>query len=126
MTAKAQTTDERFDKIDAQFQEMREQFQKQGEQSQKQFKSIDKQFESVNKQLDRIATTVVKGFERNDREHENMASRADMQRVLNLLDAMAKRQEISDEDRLVMGHQLDRVNGWVQDLADKIGYRLSY
>lgn len=48
-----------------------------------------------------------------------------MQRVLGLLDELAKRQEISDDERLVMGHQLERLNHWTHELAKRIGYELS-
>jgi hypothetical protein len=56
---------------------------------------------------------------------DEKASNKDMQIVLNLLDSLAKRQEISDDERLVMGHQLDRLNQWTHELANKIGYTLS-
>jgi len=55
---------------------------------------------------------------------ENMATKADMQRVIGLLDAIAKRQEISDDERLVMGHQLNRLDRWTHELAEKIGHKL--
>jgi len=57
------TTDDRFDKVDAQLSE-------------------------INKQLDRVATVVVKGFDRIDKALEEKASNADMQRVLGLLDGL--------------------------------------
>lgn len=94
------TIDERFDKVDVQLSEM-------------------------NKQLDKIVTVVVKGFDRIDKVLEEKASNADMQRVLGLLDELAKRQEISDDERLVMGHQLERLDRWTHELAKKIGYELS-
>jgi hypothetical protein len=56
---------------------------------------------------------------------DEKASSSDMQTVLNLLDSPAKRQEISDDERLFMGHQSDRLNRWTQELASKIGYTLS-
>jgi hypothetical protein len=64
-------------------------------------------------------------FDKLDKAIEDKASSADMQRVLGLLDSLAKRQEISDDERLVMGHQLDRLDHWVHELADKIGFELS-
>lgn len=94
------TTDERFDKIDAQLAEM-------------------------NKQLDRIATAVVQGFERVDTKLEDKASKSDLQRLYDLLDKIMKQQEINDDERLVMGHQLDRLDRWVHEVADKIGYTLA-
>ena len=48
-----------------------------------------------------------------------------MQKVLNMLDSSAKSQEISDDERLVMGHQLDRLDRWTHELVNKIGYTLS-
>lgn len=64
-------------------------------------------------------------FDKLDKSLEDKASNADMQRVLGLLDELAKRVEISDDERLVMGHQLDRLDQWTHSLADKIGYKLS-
>lgn len=56
---------------------------------------------------------------------DSKAESADMQKVLNILDSLSKRQEISDDERLVMGHQLDRLDRWTHELAKKIGYKLS-
>jgi hypothetical protein len=91
----------------------------------KNFDKIDKQFVGVNEQLERIATALVKGFDSIDKALEEKASNADMQKVLGLLDEMTKRQEITDDEMLVMGHQLDRLDRWTHELAKKIGYKLS-
>jgi hypothetical protein len=48
-----------------------------------------------------------------------------MNRVFGLLDQIVKRQEIEDDERLVMGYQLDRLNRWTRELAKKIGHKLS-
>ena len=64
-------------------------------------------------------------FDKIDNSLEEKASNADMQRVLGLLDELAKRQGISDDERLVMGHQLERLDRWTHELAKKIGYELS-
>ena len=98
--AQSQTTDERFDKVDAQLAEM-------------------------NKQLDRIVTAVVQGFEGVDKKLDDKAAKTDMQRVYDYLDKIIKQQEINDEERLIMGHQLERLDHWVHEVADKIGYTLA-
>ena len=64
-------------------------------------------------------------FDKLDNTLEGKASNADMQRVLNMLDELNKRHEISDDERLVMGHQLERLNKWTHELAKKIGYELT-
>ena len=64
-------------------------------------------------------------FDKIDKALETKSNDEDMQKVLDLLDSLAKRQEISDDERLVMGHQLDRLDRWTHELAGKIGYTLS-
>ncbi len=86
--------------------------------------TTDDRLDKIDQQLERITTVVVKGFDRIDKALETKASKEDMQRMLGLLDALAKRQEISDDERLVMGHQLDRLDRWTHELARKIGYEL--
>jgi len=61
-------------------------------------KDVDEKFDRVNNRLDSIE---------------------------KLIDKVIKNQEINDEERLVMGHQLDRLDRWVHEVADKIGYKLS-
>ncbi|HJQ08431.1 MAG TPA: hypothetical protein VJ836_03030 [Candidatus Saccharimonadales bacterium] len=64
-------------------------------------------------------------FDKIDKALEEKASKDDMQHVLGLLDELAKRGEISDDERLVMGHQLERLDRWTHELARKIGYKLT-
>jgi hypothetical protein len=73
----------------------------------------------------RLFKYMTERFDKIDKSLEKKASNLDMQRVLALLDEMAKRQEISDDERLVMGHQLERLDRWTHELAKKIGYKLS-
>ncbi len=73
----------------------------------------------------RLFKYMTERFDKIDKVLEEKASNADMQRVLSLLDELAKRVEISDDERLVMGHQLDRLDRWTHSLADKIGHELS-
>jgi hypothetical protein len=62
-------------------------------------------------------------FDSVDKALVDKANNSDMQTVLNLLDSIAKRQEIPDDERL--GHQLGRLDRWTHELASKIGYTLS-
>ncbi len=78
-----------------------------------------------NDESTRLFNYIAKRFDHIDRSLEEKASASDMRRVLDLLDAQAKRQEISDDERIVMGHQLDRLNRWTHELAKKIGHELS-
>jgi len=64
-------------------------------------------------------------FDSIDKTLANKANNKDMARALDYLDKIAKQQEIDDEERLVMGHQLDRLDRWIHEVADKIGYKLT-
>jgi hypothetical protein len=87
--------------------------------------NYDERFDKIDGQLDRLATAVVKGFGHIDKTLDEKANKTDMQRIYDLLDKIAKRQEIDNDERLVMGHQLERLDRWVHEVADKIGYELS-
>jgi len=60
-----------------------------------------------------------------DQQVDTTANKDDVRKILGRFDSIEKQLEISEDERLVMGHQLDRINGWVQELADKIGYKLT-
>jgi hypothetical protein len=73
----------------------------------------------------KLFTYMEERFDRIDKALEKKAEKSDVERILGALDAFAKRQEIDEEERLVMGHQLERLNQWVHQLAGKIGVELS-
>ena len=60
-----------------------------------------------------------------NKQFEQTANKDDVRKIFDYLDGITKKQEISDDERLVMGHQLDRLNRWTQELADKIGHKLT-
>jgi hypothetical protein len=88
-------------------------------------KCMDERFDEMNKQFDKIAAVVIKGFERVDKTLDVKADKADLQRIYDLLDKIAKKQEIDDDERLVIGHQLERLDHWVHEVANRIGYELT-
>ncbi len=87
--------------------------------------SYDERFDRIDSTLDRLTTTLLDGFDNIDKELDKKANKEDVNRLFNLMDKIAKQQEIDDDERLVMGHQLDRLDRWVHEVADKIGYKLS-
>lgn len=64
-------------------------------------------------------------FDKVDKALEDKANKANMHKIYGLLDKIIKEQEINKDERLVMGHQLDRLGRWVHEVADKIGYKLT-
>lgn len=76
-------------------------------------------------QFTKLFKYMQESFERLEAKLDEKASQKDMERVLNFLDEIAKRQEITEDERLVIGHQLERLDRWTHELANKIGYKLS-
>ncbi|HKR81529.1 MAG TPA: hypothetical protein VJR27_00845 [Candidatus Saccharimonadales bacterium] len=88
-------------------------------------KQIQSQSDNFNSQLDKLTAIVIKGFDRIGKQLEKKADKKDIDGLYNLMDKIAKQQEINDDERLVMGHQLERLDRWVHEVADKIGYTLT-
>lgn len=63
-------------------------------------------------------------FDKVDQTLEHKAETIDVQRTLDLLDKIIKQQEVDDHERLAMGYQLDRLDRWIHELADKVGHKL--
>ncbi len=61
----------------------------------------------------------------NQVELEQKKTRDEISKVFDYLDGFLKKQGISDDERLVMGHQLDRLDKWTHELALKIGHDLA-
>jgi len=59
-------------------------------------------------------------FDKIDKTLESKANNVDMQSTLGLLDTLVKRQEISDDERIVMSHQLTLLHEWVEEAAKRI------
>ena len=83
-------------------------------------KIIEKRFDKIDAQLERISVALINGFEHTNKILETKADAIDLHKALNLLDAFAKRQEISDDERLVLSHQLTRLHDWVEEAAKRI------
>lgn len=95
----------RFDKQDARFDRIDKQLKKQDDYMEYHFMAIQEQFLDFEKRMDEIKKAL------ND--------------IDNWQDAISKRLEISEEEKMMMGRQLSRQDVWCHELADSIGYKLS-
>lgn len=82
-----------------------------------------KDIDDVLSVLDTMMNRIDERF--NTLEENDKNTQQQISNILDNLDSFAKRLEISEDERLVMGHQLDRLNRWTQELAQKIGHTLT-
>ena len=97
--------DQRFNSIDQRFNSIDQRLDKQDDYIESQFAAIQEQFLDFEQRMDEI-----KGI---------------LNDIRNWQDAISKQLEISEQERLIMGRQLDRLDAWCHELAGAIGHRLS-
>ena len=69
---------------------------------------------------------MTKRFDKIDIELASKANNDDLQRVLGLLDKISKDIEISEDERLVISHQLTQIHDWVEKAAKKIDLEFAH
>ena len=98
------------------------------------FESIDKRFEALDAKIDARADETIdllrtfmgQVAEEFDKVHaEQREMRRQINRILDHLDSIEKRLEITEDEQLVMGHQLKRLQAWTEHLAEKMGIDLT-
>ena len=113
----------RFDKLDKRIDDFEKRVDQKFDDFEKRVdvkinKAVTDLSEVISDFSNQVANEFIKTNKRIDRLQK------DMDFIMNQLDAITKKQEIDDDERLVIGHHLDRVDKWVHELADKIGYEL--
>ena len=116
MDDKASTNTDRFDKIDLQLDIFDKKFDKK-------FDNIDRRFLEVDQHFDILTFYMTKRFDDIDVKFDVHDKRFD--RLDNVLDSFLKKQETDIQERLVMGHQISRIDVWTHELANKIGHKLT-
>ena len=69
---------------------------------------------------------MTKRFDKIDIELASKANNDDLQRGLGLLDKISKDIEISEDERLVISHQLTQIHDWVEKAAKKIDLEFAH
>lgn len=80
---------------------------------------IDKAVSDISGVIQDFATHVDRRFDGVETELSKLQK--DMQSVLKRLDSIEKDISISDDERVVMGMQLNRLHDWVEQAAKRIG-----
>lgn len=70
----------------------------------------------------RLFKYMEKRFDQIDKALEQKAEKSDVDRIMSMLDALTKRQQIGEDERLVIRHQLEQLDQSTHQLADKINW----
>jgi len=74
----------------------------------------------------KLFTYMSQRFDNIDKSLDTKASSEQLQNIMGMLDAMSKRLEISDDERLVMAHQLTKIHDWVEQAAERIDLKFAH
>ena len=72
------------------------------------FTYMQKEFKSINERLD------------------NTASKQDLNRLVDVVDAYAKQADTYMQEMLALSHKVDRLERWINQIAEQTGVRLTY
>lgn len=87
-------------------------------------RKIDDRFDDVLGVIDTMTTRIDERFNRVEGQQAKM--QAQTQDILNHLDSIEKRLEISDDERLVVAHQLTSLHDWVERAAERIDVKFAH
>ena len=71
-------------------------------------------------EFSKLFSYMTERFDKLESKIDAKAASVDLSKVIGMLDTLLKRQEISDDERLVMAHQLTRLHEWVEEAASRI------
>ena len=74
--------------------------------------------------LDVMMTKIDERFNNAEASHAKLYLQ--VQNILNHLDSLEKRLEISEDERLVMAHQLTQLHDWVERAAERINIKFAH
>lgn len=114
--------DSKFNKVDQKFDEIDKRFDR----IDARFERIDARFEKIDAQFDKLTRAMINGFADIYQALDTKADKKDFSKVYNLLDKIAKQQEIDRDERIVMGYQLDRHDSQIREIAAKMHHKLSF
>lgn len=74
--------------------------------------------------LDQMMTRIDERFSALEQKADK--TELDIQKIFSQLDGIEKRLEISEDERIVMAHQLTRLHSWVEKAAERIDIKFAH
>ena len=110
--------DKRFDAVDERFEKVDKRFGK----IDKQFEKIDRRFDVIEFRLD----THSKEFQEIHKRLDNTATKQQVDSLIKTVDRFIKRLDDMEAENAARDHKIDRLEHWIEQIAEKTGVKLSY
>ncbi|HUT96419.1 MAG TPA: hypothetical protein VMW82_02540 [Candidatus Paceibacterota bacterium] len=79
------------------------------------FDKIDERIDKIDEKINKIGTTL-----------ENKADKKDVQDLVNAIDRLTKSIETYREEQIALSFKVDKMEKWIQQIADKVGIKLVF
>lgn len=91
-----------------------------------QIAKLDKRMASLDKGLLKMFQYMNRRFDTIERELENKADKTTVNLMHNQLDSFLKRTDTDETERAALGHQVERHDGCIRQIAKTTGNKLTY
>ena len=90
------------------------------------FEKVDERFDGVDKRFGVVGERLDKIDKNLNELKENKADKSDVNNLINSVDAYAKKADMYFQEMLILAHRMDRMEKWIQTIADKVGVKLEF
>jgi len=84
---------------------------------------MDKDFSELIEYLDQKFAVIDKKL---DGLQENKAEKSDVRDLVDAVDAYAKKADTYFQEMVMLSHKVNRLEKWIQEIAEKVGIKLEY
>jgi hypothetical protein len=119
-----ESVDKHFESVDKHFESVDKHFEsvdKHFESVDKHFESVDKQLASINQAIQNLAIKSIKHDERFDNIEKNMATKNDINRIVNMIDTFAHKNEDCERKGIVNTDRIKNLEPKVENHEIRIG-----
>lgn len=85
---------------------------------------LDEKFSGIDTRFDRVDERIGHIEDKLERLEETKADKADINNLLNAVDAYAKKADTYFQEMAALTSKMNRLERWIQEVADKVGVEL--
>lgn len=87
---------------------------------------LDKKFARLENDISKLQKKTITIEDRVIKIEEKMATKVEMNKLLDAVDAYMKQGEDYRQELVMLSHRVDRHEKWLEEIAKKLGMRLDY
>ncbi|OGZ20408.1 MAG: hypothetical protein A2654_00515 [Candidatus Nealsonbacteria bacterium RIFCSPHIGHO2_01_FULL_43_31] len=90
------------------------------------FSGVDEKFSGIDEKFSGIDGRLIDLDNKIEELKENKADKSDISTLMSAIDAYAKKADTYFQEMVMLSHKVNRLEKWIQEIAEKVGIRLEY